>query len=437
MKVITKLWLSIMFSVLWVGVSIWVGMPWFNSLANEFGTAIALIIFCGVAALPGSANAFLLSSLLLDKKPRFDFLVGEQMPNITILIAAFNEEKTIKRTLHSLNKQDYLGNIEIIVIDDGSSDDTSNIVSAYNFTNPNIKRQLITLPKNAGKANALNTGLQEASYDIIVTVDADSFIFQNSLKALVSHLVKSPDKQKAVAGTVLSRNYKSNKMTKLQQWDYYYGIGVVKKVQSLYQGTLVAQGAFSAYYTDVLKEIGGWPDLIGEDIVLTWTMRKHGYEVGYSDLAICFTNTPTSFRAFLSQRSRWAIGLLQAFRYNPEVIWRVKKNSPLIWYNMTFPFLDASYLFIFFPGVIAAVFFGYYEIAGLYTLALLPLTAIIVVVQHINQQRSLHEFGLHPKKGFKNYLGLCSFILFYQLLLSYASVVGYLQFIFNSKRGWK
>lgn len=76
------------------------------------------------------------------------------------------------------------------------------------------------------------------------------------------------------------RNSRETWMTRAQEWDYFQGIAAIKRVQSLCQGTMVAQGAFSLYDTATLREIGGWPDCIGEDIVLSWSILKAGHRIG-------------------------------------------------------------------------------------------------------------------------------------------------------------
>ena len=86
-----------------------------------------------------------------------------------------------------------------------------------------------------------------------------------------------------VAGGVMVRNSRATWMTRAQEWDYFHGIAAIKRVQSLYQGTMVAQGAFSLYDTKTLRESGGWPDCIGEDIVLSWGLLKAGYRIGYCE----------------------------------------------------------------------------------------------------------------------------------------------------------
>ena len=97
----------------------------------------------------------------------------------------------------------------------------------------------------------------------------------------------------------------------MQQWDYRLGINGVKRMQGAYNSALVAQGAFSAYWVDDLRAVGGWPDAIGEDIVLTWTMLDVRGVVQYEPLALASTTVPAQVGLFMRQRSRWARGMFE------------------------------------------------------------------------------------------------------------------------------
>ena len=182
-------------------------------------------------------------------------------PDVTILVAAYNEAPSIKETLLSLINQDYLGLINITVINDGSSDATLDEVKKLQVNHPTLK--LIDLGSNGGKAAALNVGLKDSSTDLIITVDGDCWIKSDGVGHLVNRYLSDPAGTKAVAGAILIRNSRENWITKAQEWDYFLGIAAIKRIQSLFQGTLVAQGAFSLYERATLIEVGGWPKTVG------------------------------------------------------------------------------------------------------------------------------------------------------------------------------
>ena len=140
----------------------------------------------------------------------------------------------------------------------------------------------------------------------VITVDADTLLHPEALRRLVSRLETAPDDTVAVAGSVLVRNSRQNFLTRMQEWDYFLGIAAVKRVQGLYQSTLVAQGAFSLYRTEHVRAIGGWPDAIGEDIVVTWRLMAGGQRVYFEPTAVAFTDVPTRCTTS-SPAARWAL----------------------------------------------------------------------------------------------------------------------------------
>jgi biofilm PGA synthesis N-glycosyltransferase PgaC len=405
-------------------------------MQTAFGTIPAVLIFMGVALIPGWAMSFVVFSLIFDQRPLYDEVDHlSNLPPITVIVAAYNEKDSIAETIEGIVRQDYSSLVEIIVADDGSTDATRSIVEKLISDNKSEQFTIRVVGDgvNMGKASALNNALTYASNAVIVTVDADSYLYENALKNIVSHLVNSDDEVGAVAGTILVRNSRANILTKMQEWDYFHGISVIKRVQSMYQGTLVAQGAFSVYKREALELVNGWDDTVGEDIVLTWGLRAKGYKIGFSEVALCFTNVPDTLGQFINQRKRWARGLIEAFRKHPNVIWDVKKNSPFVWYNLAFPFLDMVYIFVFIPGIIAALFFKIYIIAGFLTLLLLPLSMIGNIIFFVHQRSIFKRMGLKVRR---NWSGVILYSIVYQFIMAYASVLGYTSEFFNLKKVW-
>ncbi len=430
----TKLVIASLVSFAWLALCSYLAIPWINDLTNIFGLPLTLLIIAGIALIPGWANAYLITGLLLDQRPLYR--VHPSLPPVSILIAAYNEQDSIAQTLNSVARQKYAGPVEVVVINDGSQDDTAKVIR-------NSREQLsgtagldirpLDQTPNRGKASALNYGLSEASHDIIVTVDADTNMYPDSLSRIVTNLLDGPSNTAAVAGTVLVKNSRKNLITRLQEWDYFLGIAVVKRIQSLYQGTLVAQGAFSAYHRNALETVGGWDETVGEDIVLTWALHRHGYRVNYAENAFVFTDAPTTYRQFFRQRQRWARGLIEAFIRHPAILIRFRLFTPFVYLNFLFPYLDACFLLFFLPGLIAALFFQTYTIVGLMTLYLLPLMLTINTIMFIYQRRLLRQHGLIFRK---NISGLFIYMLTYQLIMAPASLAGYVSELFRLKKSW-
>jgi len=317
----------------WMGFSIWAAEPWFADLQDHVGLVLAVFLVYGIAIIPGFMNAFLAISLILDKRPPHRAL--SVYPPISILVAAYNEQASIEETLVSIGHQNYPGGLQVIVINDGSTDNTSAVVERALDQYPWLT--FVDLKKNGGKARALNIGLKEVLHDLVITVDADSFLYRGALTNIVERYQADPPNTRAVAGKILVRNSRQNWITGCQEWDYFHGISAIKRVQSLFQGTLVAQGAFSVYDRAALAEVGGWPECVGEDIVLTWALLKAGYRVGHCEDACLFTNVPSTVKQLVKQRQRWARGMTEAFLKHPGILLKSRLSTFFIYWNLLFP----------------------------------------------------------------------------------------------------
>ncbi len=319
-----------------------------------------------------------------------------------------------------------------MLADNGSTDATC-AVAEQTAAEMGVELSIIheTTP---GKSHALNHALRTVPTPYVVTVDADTLLHPEALRRLVSRLESAPDDTVAVAGAVLVRNSRVNLLTKMQEWDYYLGIAAVKRMQGLYQSTLVAQGAFSLYRTDALRDVGGWPDAIGEDIVVTWRLMAGGSRVYTEPTAVAFTDAPTDLRHFMRQRARWARGMLEGIRAVPP--WRQSRGlSRLVaGIDLLIPLLDVGYALVFLPGVVLLAF-GVPAIVGVWTLTVLPVTLLVYgLLRRYQRTRVFGSLGLRVRR---NRFGYIAFLLGYQALCSIASMAGYAQEIAGRRRRWK
>ncbi|MET3195782.1 glycosyltransferase family 2 protein [Bacillus sp. OAE603] len=425
-----KFWFSHMMSFMWLILSIYLSLPWLYDLSDVVTMPGAIFIITGIAYIPGYMSAFLIVSLILDRQPNFK----NEFPteSVTLLIAAYNEEKGIYQTLKYVTDQDYTGEIQVIVINNNSSDQTTEeVLRAKKELKANIS---ILHEPNPGKFNALNTGLQYVQTPYVITLDADTLIHPSAVRYLVSRIKSSPEDVCAVAGSMLVRNSRETIWTKIQEWDYFLGIASIKRLQGLYQGTLVAQGAFSLYKTPCVQEVGGWPDAIGEDIVLTWRLLQKEWKVYFEPLAVAFTDAPSTLAHFAKQRSRWARGMVEGLKeikpwQQPQVYTRY-----LTGINLLMLYLDLVYTLCWLPGLVLA-FFGIHWIVGPMTLLVLPLTFVSYSILYLYQK---HYVFRHLNLRIRiNKLGFVLFILFYQMIMSPVSLYGYLQEFFKLRRVWK
>ncbi len=424
-----KLLLVAFFSLAWVGFSLWLAIPWIEELGKSITVPIAAALIAGIAIIPGYLNAHLISSLLIDKAPPLRFDVD--FPAITLIVACFNEEDVIEETLDYATTQDYPGEFHVLVADDGSTDRTVDLAAKYAERDARIS---VRSYPHGGKANTLNHALGDVHTPLMATVDADTLLMPEALKRCVARLMVSPPATVAVAGAVFVRNSRKNLLTQAQEWDYFLGIASIKRQQGLFQGTLVAQGAFSVYKTPAVKEVGGWPDRIGEDIVLTWAMMDKGAGVTYEKTAVAFTDAPETAKAFAKQRRRWARGMIEGLReFGPALVKGRRAYAHSVIVDYVFPYVDFVFSIAFPVGIILAIGWRNYAIVGPLTLLVLPLNMILSGIMYKLSKNSFEEVGLHVRRNIK---GFFSYLLLYQFFMSPVSVVGYTQELFKTKRNW-
>jgi biofilm PGA synthesis N-glycosyltransferase PgaC len=423
-----KLALVVAISLAWAGLSLWLATPWIEELSKSITLPLAVAVIGGIAIVPGYLNANLIASLLIDRPPRLRFDLD--FPAITVVVACFNEENTIRETLDYVLGQDYPAELRVLVADDGSTDRTAAVARRHARAHPRIS--VVTLA-HGGKALTLNGALKRVQTPLVATVDADTLLMPSSLRRVVARLLISPPDTVAVAGAVFVRNSRQNFITRAQEWDYFLGIASVKRQQGLFQGTMVAQGAFSVYRTAALTGVGGWPDRIGEDIVLTWAMMRKGGRVGYERTAIAFTGAPHTPKGLVRQRRRWARGMIEGLHeHGPALLAGRRSNIHAVLVNFVFPYIDLVYSIAFPIGILLAIG-GNYAIVGPMTLLVLPLNMLLSGIMYRLSRQSFEEVGLKVRR---NRLGFLAYLLTYQLFMSPISVAGYAQELFGTKRNW-
>jgi len=430
MPVLAKFVLAASGATLWLGLSMWLSLPWLHQIERLLGTAGAVLLIAFIAWIPGWLVAFLAASLLLDRSP--PLRVSAPADPVTIIVAARNESGCIADTLERIAKQDHAGPVTVLLADNGSSDGTAAVAMAAA-----VRLGLefaVVREERPGKSNGLNTALAVVGTPLVITVDADTALHHTAVRQLVARLGSAPPDVDAVAGAVLVRNSRQSIWTSMQEWDYFLGISSIKRMQGMYQGTLVAQGAFSLYRTEALRAVGGWPDAIGEDIVVTWQLMARGGRVYFEPLAVAFTDVPPHFRHFARQRARWARGMIEGIRAVPP--WRQPRGTVRIitGLDLLIPLLDIAYTFLWLPGLLLACF-GVFWVVGPYTLFVLPLTLLVNwLLYHYQRRQVFDPIGLRVRG---NRWGFLLYVLAYQMVMSPIAVVGYGQEILGLRRRWK
>ena len=260
---------------------------------------------------------------LIDRIRRRRVPPGEYLPQVAVLVPAYNEETVIVRTIRSVLNSDY-PNIRVMVIDDGSKDNTFDVArSAYEKEIAAGRLTVLTKP-NAGKAEALNFGLTHLEEEIYVGIDADTVIAPDAISRLVCHF--ADPRVGAVAGNAKVGN-RVNLWTRWQALEYITSQNFERRALDLFNIVTVVPGAIGAWRTAPVLKGGAYPiNTVAEDADLTMNLLEQGYKVIYEDRALAFTEAPINAKGLMRQRFRWSFGTLQAifkhkqaFRTNPAM----------------------------------------------------------------------------------------------------------------------
>ena len=287
----------------------WIGF-WFFSATM---TAITIIFFLGDILMTGRLISVGVLAIY-DRLRSHVYGTPEQIavyrPRVAVLIPAYNEEKVIERTVQGALDSDY-PNLRVVVIDDGSKDRTLEIIRRA-FAAEEVAGKVVILTKpNGGKAEALNFGLEHiGDAEIFVGIDADTIIAPDAIVRMVPHFLNP--KVAAVAGNAKVGN-RVNLWTRWQALEYITSQNFERRALNTMGAVSVVPGAIGAWRTAAVREAGGYHvDTVAEDADLTMALLRNGDRVEYEDLALAFTEAPTSANALMRQRFRWSFGILQA-----------------------------------------------------------------------------------------------------------------------------
>jgi peptidoglycan-N-acetylglucosamine deacetylase len=246
--------------------------------------------------------------------------VASYKPKVAVLIPAYNEEKVIVRTVRAALNSDY-PDIRVIVIDDGSRDRTLEVARDAFVKEESAERVLILTKPNAGKAEALNYGIEHIlDAELFVGIDADTIIARDAISHLVPHFVNP--KVGAIAGNAKVGN-RVNLWTRWQALEYITSQNFERRALDVLGAVSVVPGAIGAWRVSAVREVGGYQiDTVAEDADLTMALLRRGYRVEYEDMALAYTEAPTNANGLMRQRFRWSFGILQAVYKHSEVFAR-------------------------------------------------------------------------------------------------------------------
>lgn len=285
-----------------------VGFTLFDGIAS----ATVLLFYFGILLGTLRLVAVTVLGLVHSRKSRRTLRVErlpdrmQRMPSLAVLIPAFNEEAVIAKSITAMLLSP-LKKFEIIVIDDGSSDDTAGAVRRQFSDTSRVK---VFKKPNGGKAEALNFGMAKTDAEIIVALDADTIFLPDALGHLLPHF--ADPKVGAVAGATKVGNT-INMITRFQALEYVTSQNLDRRALELANSITVVPGAIGAWRRRAVLEAGGYStDTLAEDADLTIRLERNGWKVVYEPEAIARTEAPETIRSFLKQRFRWMFGTLQA-----------------------------------------------------------------------------------------------------------------------------
>jgi cellulose synthase/poly-beta-1,6-N-acetylglucosamine synthase-like glycosyltransferase/spore germination protein YaaH/peptidoglycan/xylan/chitin deacetylase (PgdA/CDA1 family) len=237
------------------------------------------------------------------KRRQFD---PDFRPPVSVIIAAYNEEAVIGRTIESVLSNGY-PELEIVIVNDGSKDRTLDVLQQQFGEDARVR---ILSQSNGGKSSALNHAIGHARHDILVAVDADTIFGPDTIRNLVRHF--SDGRVAAVSGNAKVGN-RQRWLTRFQSIEYVYGFNLDRRALDLVNAIPVVPGAVGAWRKSVIEQLGGFAHhTLAEDTDLTLAIRRLGRHIRYEETAVAWTEAPEDVRGLAKQRFRWAFGTLQA-----------------------------------------------------------------------------------------------------------------------------
>ncbi|MBD0841943.1 glycosyltransferase [Streptomyces sp. TRM68416] len=289
------------------GIDHWKGKAWvFLVQASDNITAVLVVglAIIGFLVISRFVLMLVLSAVHARRVRRRGFRWGPPVTEpVSVLVPAYNEAKCIENTVRSLMASEHP--IEILVIDDGSTDGTARIVEAMGLPNVRVVRQL-----NAGKPAALNRGLANARYDIIVMMDGDTVFEPSTVRELVQPF--GDPRVGAVAGNAKVGN-RDSLIGAWQHIEYVMGFNLDRRMYDVLRCMPTIPGAVGAFRRTALERVGGMSDdTLAEDTDITMAMHRDGWRVVYAEKARAWTEAPETVQQLWSQRYRWSYGTMQA-----------------------------------------------------------------------------------------------------------------------------
>ena len=410
-----------------------------------------IIIFFGLYMSIFWILVLINSRTIIEKKKLKDIV----FPKISIIVPAYNEEDGIEKTIKSLLNLNYPNKVEIIIVNDASTDKTINKINKFSS-----KIKIIDKKKNAGKAAAINSGLKIAKGDFIGVVDADSEVSRNSLKNLIQHFYYEGGEN---IGAVISRmkptNESKNLLERIQLMEYMF-VGLIRHLFSSLRVLHLTPGVLSVYRKDLLIKLGGFDKTnITEDFEVAVRVRKSGYLIKFARDSEVYTTTPNQFNIFLKQRIRWARGFIRTHLKHRDIFFKKKYGifgiyqfpmnilSPFIYFLAIFAIVFNMYKMIYeflfkllnTPDVINwFTFTTINEIILTYNpkIGFLIFTSFTLMMLLIYSVFKIYNYNFFSKDTFKKIIAFIVYIMFFNYIYIYVWSVSIFKEMKREKYNW-
>lgn len=368
-------------------------------------------------------------------------LKDTQLPRVSVLIPAYNEGRIIGKSLEKLLLIGYpKDKFEVIVIDDGSKDDTYKIAKKYETKNVKVLTK-----KNTGKASTLNFGIKHAKYEFVAVMDADSFLGKDALRKCMSYF--DEDSVAAVTSHVLVKE-RGTLWERLQYIEHLI-VSLMRKAQERVNIINATPGPLSVYRKDVLIKVGEFDEKnLVEDVEIAWRLLKNGYKIRMAFDAMVYSLYPDTFSLWWRQRRRWNIGGIQTFfKYHQSLFDRKSHGvgnflvpTWLLGYSFSllgtslFGYLLFTRIFNYMLYVTAAFSagtnpFSRFELT--YNVDLLFVYGVIAFIVSLFVIR----LGVHVHKARPSLFLLAIFVTLYPTLLTANVLISLYKFV-RGQRGW-
>ena len=377
----------------------------------EYATIVALVIFLFVLLF--RYFAILTLAYLYINEYTYTAPAGGYFPFVSILVPVYNEEKVVADSIKSLLELNY-PNYEIIIINDGSSDNTKQVaetlVGYQKGKFSDVKVSLINKP-NGGKARALNAGIRLSKAEIVLCMDGDSQLSPDSVKLAIRHFTNR--EIGAVAGNVKVLN-RGKLFTDLQALEYIEGLNMARSAQSFVRLVNIIPGPIGFFRKKAIEEAGYYSsDTFAEDADLTLKILANGWKIYYEPNSISFTEAPAKLQQLLKQRYRWTRGIIQSIRKHRKLM-----VNPSINFGDTFILWTMFYEALIWPAmniaanlffIIAALAFGFSALIFFWWagLALLDLVTALYCVAVEKEEFRLVGYSIIYRMFFILIIDIC------------------------------